>query len=117
MNAARKNPALALAIVVEVLSTKLEEFSGTKDGKPYHIRKQEAYLHSGHGYPDRFAIMLGKSKGDDGEDVLQKPFKPGFYAVNVDSLRVERERLGFGWELSLTPLPDVVSVADLKAMA
>jgi hypothetical protein len=102
-----KNPVLQNVIVVEVLSSDIEEFSGTKNGNAYNIRKQEAYLHSGHGYPDRFDMMLGKE---------QPPYKPGFYALAASSLKVDKGRLAFGWDLELTPLPGV-GVADLRSVA
>ena len=110
-----KKPAvssLARSIVVEILSSKIEEIQGTKDGKAYHIRKQEGYLHGEHGYPDRFEFSL--EKDDNGQPL--PPYQPGFYTLSVDSLRVgERQRLGFGFGLALDLLPEVKSVADLKA--
>lgn len=109
-----KNPALALAIVVEILSAEVTEIRGTKaDKTEYHLRKQEAYLHTGHGYPDRFDFILGK----DSEGRPLPPKKPGFYALDASSIKVEKQRLMFGYETVLTPLPGVLTAADLLAAA
>ncbi len=68
---------------VEIQSTDVDEFSGTsKAGRPFHIRKQQAYLFRlGEKYPDRFQLRL--------ED-HQQPFEPGHYTVDLSSVRISR---------------------------
>jgi hypothetical protein len=108
-----KNPALAFAIVVEILSPAVTEINGKKaDGTEYALRKQEAYLHTGHGYPDRFDFILGKDEAG-----RPRPAKPaGFYALGAQSIRIDRQRLQFGFETVLERLPGVNSAADLVSL-
>jgi len=109
MNAPNKlNPALlAICFVVEVLEVKVTERKGEKKDKSgdYHLRLQEVYLHTGHGYPDRFDLNLGKT--EDGRD--RAPYAPGFYAISPASGKVDKLRLNFGFDVFLVPLPAFVS--------
>ena len=89
---------------VEIQSTEVDEFSGTsKAGRPFHIRKQQAYLfRPGEQYPDRFQVRLEDN---------QPPYTPGHYMVDMSSVRVSRYgELEFG-VLKLTP----ASTAKVKA--
>jgi hypothetical protein len=108
------NPALVFAIIVEILSQAVTKIAGTKaDGTGYEFIKQEGYVHTGHGYPDRFEFILGK----DENGYPRVPKAPGFYAVGPSSFRVEKQRLGFGFDLELIPLPAISSAADLAKAA
>jgi hypothetical protein len=105
------NP-LSLAIIVEILEVKVEKIAGQKkDGGEYSFRKQEAYLHTGHGYPDRFEFILGRD--EEGRDEPAR--RPGFYAIKGTSLKVEKGRLMFGFDFQLEAIPGVNSPAELAA--
>lgn len=75
-------------IRIEIASTKIETIKGTSkaSGKPYEINKQEAFLHTGGKYPDRFQINL-PNNGELG--AVAKP--PGFYTLSDASIVVNAE--------------------------
>ena len=65
-------------IKIEVQDTAIESRSGTssRTNKPYTIRSQEMYLHTGKTYPELVKINLG----DD-----QQPYPKGVYTLSSDS--------------------------------
>ena len=65
-------------IKIEVQSTDIDSRSGTsaRTGKPYTIRSQEMYLHTGKAYPELVKINLG----DD-----QQAYPKGVYTLSADS--------------------------------
>ncbi len=74
---------------IEIVSTEVRTIKGKRksDQQEYEIRKQEAFLHSQHHYPDRFEISLGRDK--DGNP--RPPYAPGFYDLGPGSIAVNRE--------------------------
>ncbi len=72
---------------IEIVSTSINTIEGVSkaSGKPYKMHKQEAYLHNGHHYPDRFDISPVEV---DGKPV---PYEPGFYTLAPGSIGVNRE--------------------------
>lgn len=71
---------------VEVVSGAVEIRKGTskKTGEAYEMRQQEAYLHNGHAYPDRFPLDVPK----DSDRNFLAPYAPGFYTLTPDSVGV-----------------------------
>lgn len=46
-------------IIFEFKNDTVETFSGTaKNGKPFHIRKQECFVHGNGPYPEKYMVML-----------------------------------------------------------
>jgi hypothetical protein len=74
-------------IRIEVASAKFETIKGTSkaSGKAYEINKQEAFLHKGGKYPDRFEISLPN------DPLGVKPLTPGFYTLSPASVVVNAE--------------------------
>lgn len=72
---------------IEIISTEVNTISGIAkgSGKPYKMHKQEAYLHNGHHYPDRFEISLADN------ELGPSPYQPGFYTLAPGSISVNRE--------------------------
>lgn len=72
---------------IEVVSKAINTIEGVSksSGKPYKMHKQEAYLHNGHHYPDRFEISLQDS------DLGPVAYEPGFYTLAPGSITVNRE--------------------------
>lgn len=74
-------------IRIEVASAKFETIKGKSKstGKDYEINKQEAFLHTGGKYPDRFEISLPN------DPLGVKPMVPGFYTLSPSSIVVNGE--------------------------
>lgn len=74
-------------IRIEVPTAKFETIKGTSkaSGKPYEINKQEAFLHKGGKYPDRFEISLPN------DPLGVRPLAPGFYTLAPASIVVNAE--------------------------
>lgn len=74
-------------IRIEIASVKFETIKGTSkaSGKDYEINKQEAFLHKGGKYPDRFEISLPKN------ELGVKPLSAGFYTLAPASIVVNAE--------------------------
>lgn len=72
---------------IEIVSTAINTLEGKSKttGNPYKIHKQEAYLHNGHHYPDRFDIPPVVV------DDKPVPYEPGFYTLAPGSIGVNRE--------------------------
>ncbi|MGE8281343.1 MAG: single-stranded DNA-binding protein [Stenotrophomonas sp.] len=72
---------------IEIVSTAISTIEGKAKatGNPYKMHKQEAYLHNGHHYPDRFEITLQ----DNGMGPVA--YQPGFYTLAPGSITVNRE--------------------------
>lgn len=68
---------------VEVPSNHVDELRGTAkgSGRPYCIRRQEAYIHNGGAYPEKFKLPLGET---------QTAYEPGRYLIAQGSF--ERDR-------------------------
>ena len=85
-------------IKIEVIDTNVQVQSGTsnRNGRPYTIRKQEAWAHLfGQRYPTKIEISL-----EDG----QLPYQPGQYQLSAESLYVGKfARLEVG-RVKLVPL-------------
>lgn len=76
-------------IRIEIVDSVVNTFSGKRksDGQPFEVKRQDAYLHNGHHYPERFDVELAKdAKGD-----YMAPYAPGFYTVCPSSFRVSAE--------------------------
>lgn len=73
---------------IEIVSKAINTIEGVSksSGKPYKMSKQEAYLHNGHHYPDRFEISLQHSDLDG-----PIAYEPGFYTLAPGSITVNRE--------------------------
>jgi len=88
---------------IEIASTdvKRSEGVGMKSGKPYKMAMQEAFLHGGHKYPERFELSLPKD--DKGE--FLPPYPVGFYEPTSASYEVRDNRLAInGYELKLVKI-------------
>lgn len=72
---------------IEIVSKAVNTIEGVSksSGKPYKMHKQEAYLHNGHHYPDRFEIGLPDS------ELGPAAYEPGFYTLAPGSITVNRE--------------------------
>lgn len=72
---------------IEIVSKAVNTIEGVSksSGKPYKMHKQEAYLHNGHHYPDRFEISLQDS------ELGPVAYEPGFYTLAPGSITVNRE--------------------------
>ncbi|MDP9617875.1 UNVERIFIED_ORG: hypothetical protein J2W60_001400 [Stenotrophomonas maltophilia] len=72
---------------IEIVSKAVNTIEGVSksSGKPYKMHKQEAYLHNGHHYPDRFEIGLQDS------ELGPVAYEPGFYTLAPGSITVNRE--------------------------
>ncbi|TAA08847.1 single-stranded DNA-binding protein [Pseudoxanthomonas winnipegensis] len=77
---------------IEICSTDVTTFEGTAkaSGKPFKIRKQVAYLHTGNAYPDRFELTLGK----DASGVDMPAYPVGFYTLAPASVGVNPNTRG-----------------------
>lgn len=105
---------LPLGTIEISLSAKLSERSGIKEGKAWAIREQEGYLHTGHDYPDRFRFSLGK----DADGKALPAYSPGYYALDLTSLGVDREYGGLtlrGVRLHRLPESEQAEYAAKKA--
>lgn len=90
---------------IEIVSSSVQTKEGKskRTGNDYVIHLQEAYLHNGHAYPDRFDLSP--------QVVDDKPvaYEPGFYTLAPGSIGVNRE---FGnleinrYEMKLLRLPE-----------
>lgn len=77
-------------IKVTVAQTKIQERKGDSKvtGKPYHLRIQDAYLHSVDGegnqppFPEKFEILL---------DSDQAPWAPGEYTLHPSAIFLNRD--------------------------
>lgn len=103
-------------IRIEIVDTTVNTFEGKRksDGQPFSIKRQDAYLHNGHHYPERFDIELAK----DAQGAYLPPYAPGFYSICPSSFRVngEYKRLELNpFGLKLLKLADeVVSSKPVK---
>lgn len=101
-------------IRIEVVSTHIETIKGTsKAGNAYTVHKQEAYLHNGHAYPERFEVSVPEVDG--------KPaaYEPGFYEPTQASIVVgDYKSLEFSrFDFKLVRLPDAPAKPAGKADA
>lgn len=83
---------------IEIVTNEIREQSGTskKTGKPYHIRKQNAFAHlDGQKYPIGFTLNVPNDR---------QPYAPGMYQIEEKSFYVDRfGALGLSQELMLIP--------------
>lgn len=85
-------------IKIEVVDGKVETRegkikSGARQGEDYRIRTQEAYIHNGHAYPQRFKLQLPDNVTG---------YMPGFYSLAPESFTVgDYEQLGLSRSLVL----------------
>lgn len=70
-----------IEIASKAFTTKRGKARGT--GNDYVIYRQEAYLHNGHHYPERFEVPLSAEEGKE-----PVPYEPGFYTLCPSSLKV-----------------------------
>ena len=90
---------------IEIVSGAVETRKGTskKTGEPYEMRQQEAYLHNGHAYPDRFPLDVPK----DSDRQFLQPYAPGFYTLAPGSIGVGDYGLEINkFEMRLLRLPE-----------
>ena len=90
---------------IEIATKEVRVIKGKRksDGQDYEIRKQEAFLHGSHHYPDRFEISLGR----DANGNAREPYAPGFYDLGPGSIAVNREYGNLEvspFEMTLVPL-------------
>jgi hypothetical protein len=88
-------------IKIEIAGTGFDERSGTKNGKPWVIREQEAYAHvlDDKGKPMKYPVLCTVPLERD-----QAPYQPGFYTLDPRSVLVgDFKRLGLG-RVKLLPL-------------
>jgi hypothetical protein len=72
-------------IRIEVVSSTVDERSGTKNGKDWLIREQEAYAHllDEHGKPRKYPVACSIPLEKDAP-----PYQPGFYTLDLRSIYV-----------------------------
>lgn len=68
-----------IEIAEETFTTKSGK---SRSGQDYTIHRQEAYLHNGHRYPERFEVPVPM----DGDK--PRPYPAGFYTLCPSSLKV-----------------------------
>ncbi|APO90440.1 single-stranded DNA-binding protein [Xanthomonas euvesicatoria] len=94
---------------IEVVNKAINTFEGKSKatGNPFKIHRQEAYLHNGHHYPDRFDLTL------NGDGPLGPvAYEPGFYTIDPSSVVVNREYGNLEldrYNLKLVPITDAAS--------
>lgn len=99
-----------MTIQIEIQSDRIDERGGTikngeRAGQQYHIRQQEAWVHNGKAYPERFVISLQDGQG---------AYPPGMYQLHPGSLEVgEYGRLQFARRIEL--LREAEPVKSAKA--
>lgn len=99
-------------IRIEIASTDVKRMKGTskKTGNDYDMAMQEAYLHTGGKYPDKFELGLPKDERGN----FLPAYAPGFYTPSDSSYQVRDGRLQLnGFELRL--VPELEAVAARKA--
>lgn len=81
---------------VEIKNTQVEEKSGQFNGRPFNVRKQQAYAFlPGKPYPVEFTIRLDKEA---------QPYPAGNYQLAPDSLEVYQGQLQLSKFVQLVPL-------------
>lgn len=93
-----------MKLAVEIKTEQVQTFEGisSKTGKPYCIRKQQAWLDLGKDYPVEIELNLEANK---------PPYKLGLYTLSSESFYVDRNR-----QLSVRPvLVPAVQPVDKKA--
>lgn len=72
-----------MSIKVEINKIEVEEISGNAKatGKPFAFTKQVGWLHGSDPYPTRFEFIV---------DSPSKALQPGFYALDENSVYVDR---------------------------
>ena len=108
-------------IKIQVISDAVEERGGTiqrgeRKGEEYHIRNQEAYVHNGHAFPERFTISLGQDR---------PAYAPGMYYIDpacievgdYDALRFARSLQLMNEEQAINYLREQLSPAMLDKVA
>lgn len=75
-----------MSVKIEIVSADVRVIEVTKksDQTKVKLRKQEAYLHNGHAYPERFEFSPGRDAGG----VDRPAYPPGFYTVAPSSFKV-----------------------------
>jgi hypothetical protein len=74
---------------IEIASAEFRAMKGTsKQGKAYDMAMQDAYVHKGEKYPEKFEVPL--QKDGNGNWV---PYQPGHYTVTPASYQVRDGRL------------------------
>lgn len=74
---------------VEVVSDAVDRrvIKRKSDGQEVEIRKQEAYVYTGHAHPDRFDLSVPR----DSDGKFMAPYKPGWYTLALSSYRVNTQ--------------------------
>lgn len=92
-------------LVVEVMDSKVEERSGEWEGRKYHTRTQDVYVHTGKAVPECFTLRL---------DDLQPPYQPGRYLLGGGTLERDQKK---GWQLarSIVLVPASEAVKALQS--
>lgn len=73
-------------LTVEVVSNQINTRRGIskRNGNPYAIHEQEAYLHQGKQYPTQIKLSVDEVNG------VPQPYAPGKYNLSEDSVYVDR---------------------------
>lgn len=70
----------------------------TKDGRPYSLSEQKAYIYLGGDYPTEFTLSIPQGRA---------PFPAGFYTLGASSLHVGAfGRLEVSRDISLFPVQE-----------
>lgn len=74
---------------IEIVSASIRSHKGKsqKTGNDYEMRMQEAYLHNGHHYPERFEVPVPKNANGE----FLSPYEPGMYTLAPASIQVNRQ--------------------------
>lgn len=80
-----------MSVRIEIVSTHVETISGVSKstGKEFTMHKQEAYLHNGHHYPDRFEVTIPNDMVS--ADLGPVGYAPGFYTLAPGSIVVNAQ--------------------------
>ena len=90
---------------IEIADTNVKRMKGTskRTGNDYDMAMQEAYLHKGGKYPEKFEVPL--LKNDKGE--FAPPYAVGYYVPSAESYEVRDGRFSINaFELRLVPESD-----------
>lgn len=98
---------------IEIVSRAFKAMKGTsKQGAPYDLAMQDAYLFKGAVYPEKFEVPLTRALENGQPTGAWVPYEPGFYTATAESYQVRDGRLAINaFELKLERLPPAVEAA------
>jgi hypothetical protein len=89
-------------VTITSAAVKVKTGTGKRSGQPYEMREQEAYIDTGHAFPDRFVLTLERD---------QQPHPPGEYTIAEGFSVGEYGRLEVSRHMRLIPIPRAAPAA------